>query len=1151
VLLASAVPAGDVNTDTAAANLTFLGRSGDTAYFYAFEPLHGWELWRSDGTAAGTRLVKDVQPAVVNLPWVPGLSPVAPWGADVNGTFYFTADDGIHGWELWKTDGTAAGTSLVKDIFPGPQTSTAQFPAVIGDTLYFYAVEPNHFGEIWKTDGTEAGTVPVVQWPFTIVGPFVASGGKFYFTSTDNFPPNKGAEPFVSDGTAAGTHVLKDLVPGAGSSQPRLFTRVGDYVFFVAKDSDSIVAQDALWRTDGTAEGTVRVPLPPDPNTTVVTLYALRPGRAGGKDALYLAYNSYLYRVDATGANATRLGFLNEGQFVAAGDRVLFNGTQNTGPFRELFSTDGTVAGTGLVKDLYPGLLNQGEPSSFFAADDGRAYFAAWDETRATNPPGGVVEKELWTSDGTAGGTYVLNPDLIWDYRFSGGMVPLGGPRVLFAADDGTHGMELWVSDGTPGGTRLVRDVNPRTEDSKPSAGVQAGGLFFFSADDGVHGRELWATDGAVGGAYLVLDIDPRPGPRFYGGVSESQVGSSNPTDFAAMGGVLYFSADDGEHGRELWRSDGTAAGTYMVKDITPTGSDPAQPSLVHYLTPVGNTLFFASGGIVGNAGVYHLWKTDGTDAGTVMLRASGPDGYNDVVGEMAALGNGVVFAAGPSFSVPDRLWVSDGTVAGTRPLGTQVASFADSFVRAGNTLYFFAQTGFAGVRRLWKTDGTDVGTAPVTTVTPPEGEYEPLEMTAVGSRVFFVGFGPGGGGLWVSDGTAGGTRRVADAADAMSGRPEGLVAYHGALFFSATDPAGGRELWRSDGTPAGTYRVADVNPGAGDASPQSMVVAGDWLVFVATDGVHGFEPFRSDGTAGGTSMVVDLWPDVPPNRADWPAPAAMGVLGSRAVVAADDGLHGREPWLIDPAPQPPATVVGRWVFYNGSAFDGGDLLPGTEDDGAVALDKAALLPGQMGSFANVTSYSRGIDGVMIDVAGLPGGRGPTAADFDFGGAAPPATVTVRRRAGVGGSDRVTLAWEEGAVRNGWLRVTVRPTIHTALAAPDAFAVGNLVGETGNGAGPRLGVNVLDFARVRAGRRNGGAAGAARAVGVDNPLDFNRDGGVDGRDEALLRGNHGRSLWVNLPVAAAPTPAPAGPAGASRRGAPVTRGLFGDVAVLS
>jgi ELWxxDGT repeat protein len=558
-------------------------------------------------------------------------------------------------------------------------------------------------------------------------------------------------------------------------------------------------------------------------------------------------------------------------------------------------------------------------------------------------------------------------------------------------------------------------------------------------------------------------------------------------------------------------------------------------------LTAVGDTLYFSAGD--GSAG-YGLWKTDGTEAGTVPLHAAG--GGNEFVGEIAAIGNGVVFGARASASVLERLWRSDGTVGGTRPLGAQPAYFPDSFVRVGGAAYFFAE-GAAGAVQLWRTDGTDAGTVPVATVTAPVDEYEPLEMTAVGDRVFFAGGGPGGGGLWVSDGTAGGTRRVTDAAGDLSGMPQGLVAYKGVLFFSATDPDGGRELWRSDGTATGTYRVADVNPGVADSSPQSMLVAGGWLVFIADDGVHGFEPFRSDGTAAGTSMIVDLWPDVPPSRNDWHVSAAMGVLGSRAVIAASDGAHGREPWVIDPAPQAAATVARRWVFYNGSAFDGADTFPGAADGGAIAPDKAALLPGQGASFANVTSYSRGINGVMIDVTGLPGGGGPTAADIEFGGAAPASTVTVQRGEGVGGSDRVTLAWEENAVRNGWLRVTMKAGIHTGLAAPDVFAFGNLAGETGNAAGARLGVNVLDLVRVRAARRNEARAEAAGAVGPDSPLDFNRDGAVDGGDEGVLRANYGRSLSTAVTVAAGIVVPSAPPA---RRAAPVSRGLFGDVAVL-
>jgi hypothetical protein len=204
--------------------------------------------------------------------------------------------------------------------------------------------------------------------------------------------------------------------------------------------------------------------------------------------------------------------------------------------------------------------------------------------------------------------------------------------------------------------------------------------------------------------------------------------------------------------------------------------------------------------------------------------------------------------------------------------------------------------------------------------------------------------------------------------------------------------------------------------------------------------------------------------------------------------------------------------VVGRHVFYNRSAFDGGDPAANASDDGAIAADKRALLPGQAATFANVTGYSRGINGVMVDVLGLPTAGSLSRDDFDFGTGPAPVSVNVRRGAGTGGSDRVTLLWADygatppaaSAVANGWLRVTMKPTAATGLAAPDTFSFGNLIGETGDPRPTGWAVNVIDLARTRA---------AFRSVApITTPFDFNRDGAINAADLTLARANHGRSI---------------------------------------
>jgi hypothetical protein len=208
-----------------------------------------------------------------------------------------------------------------------------------------------------------------------------------------------------------------------------------------------------------------------------------------------------------------------------------------------------------------------------------------------------------------------------------------------------------------------------------------------------------------------------------------------------------------------------------------------------------------------------------------------------------------------------------------------------------------------------------------------------------------------------------------------------------------------------------------------------------------------------------------------------------------------------------------PAVVVGRFVFYDRSTLDGGSA--GTADDAAIATDKAALLPGQAPSFSNVTSYVRGINGIMVDIANLPAATPPLNADdfmFRRGASGNPAlwqdapapVVAIRPGAGPNGSTRVTLTWPDTAVRNAWLQVTVKSGPRTGLPAPDVFYFGNLPGETGDGSGT-LAVNVLDYAGVRRslGRRD--AASIAR-------YDFNRDNVLNLTDLMAARGNLGRSL---------------------------------------
>jgi len=209
------------------------------------------------------------------------------------------------------------------------------------------------------------------------------------------------------------------------------------------------------------------------------------------------------------------------------------------------------------------------------------------------------------------------------------------------------------------------------------------------------------------------------------------------------------------------------------------------------------------------------------------------------------------------------------------------------------------------------------------------------------------------------------------------------------------------------------------------------------------------------------------------------------------------------------------AQVVGRYVFYNNSAFDGNDPAANAADDAAIATDKQALLPGQTATFANYTSYWRGINGVMVDIENLPGT--PTVFDllYNVGNddnpnswpcASTPISVTVRRGAGVGGSDRVTILWNDGAIVNTWLRVTIKATANTGLAEPDVFYFGNAIGETGNSPTDAK-VTPTDAIGCRNNPHT-----SQNPAGVTDAYDFDRDTHVGPTDEIICRDNGTNSM---------------------------------------
>jgi ELWxxDGT repeat protein len=394
-------------------------------------------------------------------------------------------------------------------------------------------------------------------------------------------------------------------------------------------------------------------------------------------------------------------------------------------------------------------------------------------------------------------------------------------------------------------------DLSPRSADSSATGLTNVNGTLLFTASDGIHGQELWKSDGTAAGTVMVDDIGPGSA-------------SADPSDLTNVNGTLFFAANDGIHGNELWKSDGTAAGTVMIKNLWPGGYtgyyggyyiNSSNPS---NLTSINGTLFFTAHSATNNSALY---KSDGTAAGTVELTTGGnPGNLTNVTGTL-------FFAAGDA-THGTELWKSDGTIAGT----TLVKDIAPggSSVTTGSPYYGY------------------------TTYYVPNSS-NPSNLTNVNGTLFFTADnGTHGQELWKSDGTAAGTVMVTDIRPGSSrSYTSDLTNVNGTLFFAASGLPAESELWKSDSTAAGTVMVSAINSN-GSGAPSWLTNVNGTLYFGAVDGTHGDELWRSDGTPAGTFVVADI------NRGSGSsAPAKLTNVNGTLFFSANDGTHGNELWEV------------------------------------------------------------------------------------------------------------------------------------------------------------------------------------------------------------------------------------------------------------
>jgi ELWxxDGT repeat protein len=381
------------------------------------------------------------------------------------------------------------------------------------------------------------------------------------------------------------------------------------------------------------------------------------------------------------------------------------------------------------------------------------------------------------------------------------------------------------------------------------------------------------------------------------------------PVDVPVGGGVAVFRTsrprEDGTFDSQIWRTDGTPAGTYPLTTFT-AYAGPGAP--MPFSTPDGGRAVFSV--FDGATAQAAYWLTDGTREGTRKLidLPAGLSPWNE-----ATLGSQIFFL-GTAGGTDIRIWRSDGTAAGTytvtpfNVLPSHTSYVQPRFTPLGGRLYFQIFVNDRGPE-IWSSDGTRDGARPAVTTASGMAGADGLE--AAGGRLWFRGrrVGPAGTAdprqvLWSSDGTDAGTW-VQPAADLspgirtpealwLPGHPRSFVALGTDVFFQASDPVHGAELWKSDGTPEGTALLRDLYPGLPDSDPLGLAAAAGRVWFAANDGLHGTELWSTDGTAEGTALVTDI-----ATGASWSSPASLTPLGGDLYFSAANAEHGRELWRV------------------------------------------------------------------------------------------------------------------------------------------------------------------------------------------------------------------------------------------------------------
>lgn len=751
-------------------------------------------LVASDGTSQGT-----------NAFWTAGAQRGIASTAVAGNRLYWLVKDystEISTWELWTCDAALAQPRKLGTL-PGTTKESQPLnpvsPLIVAGKQLFYLFD----GQIYSIDPKSGAATRVARFKDDIDKVFASSTGLYFVTHGTK----QGSSLWRADGSADGTQVVSAFTE-KGSGHGSIFRYRGStwfsgysadiqslfridesdpdhpavvrmldldaavssfnfapfkkYLIFRSIDSSS--REFATWRTDGTPAGTIR--LSRDGFTTD-DYYISNEFVSTTACVFYTAYTIRngleLWKTDGTKAGTAMVSDIYSGggssspySLRSIGDKVLFTAS-DLDYGRELWVSDGTAAGTHIVKEFAKGNEPSGNITSiqtfgkwtFFGAKDwsnGPAMWVSDGTKKGTRPlvdsdpgpfyPLGPSESQVSPSsvyevgqrfvffDGGARSLWVFDGKSVAKLPFSS-REPIGvvGGKFYFRRYGGTY-----ETDGTLAGTRLL----PYPEVDEIGKIAVAGGRLFFPAHSEKHGWELWRESEDGKHAELIKEINA------------GSADSIDPDNVELAGGeLLYFTARL-HNDRELWRSDGTAEGTFLLKDLEIQHAG-VFGELRIGLKVIGTTCYF------GYPPTGDEWKTDGTVSGTQRLANQDMAFWSRA---SDATVNGRRY-----FGFGDSLWIGDGTVAGSKVAvkfdGNGLpAPEVGPVQNSGSKLYFGVtrRIGNSWVTTRYISDGTSAGTRVIEQDLPAGAESISIDwpdIAADGSQWFVATTDKNGAELW------------------------------------------------------------------------------------------------------------------------------------------------------------------------------------------------------------------------------------------------------------------------------------------------------------------------------------------------------------------------------------------------------------------